>query len=118
MSSIALGVAALVAIDSFAANVNRSIREQSRSLLGGDLTFSARQEFPERALQVLDSLEASGADVANVTTFASMALAPQHERTRLAQVRAVGEGYPFYGEVITRPAGQWERLHEGLFAFV
>jgi len=113
MSSIALGVAALVAIDSFAANVNRSIRDQSLALLGGDLTFGARQAFPERAIAILDSLEDNGAGVAYVTTFASMALAPQHERTRLAQVRAVGEGYPFYGEVITRPAGQWTRLHDG-----
>lgn len=118
MSSIALGVAALVAIDSFAANVTRSIREQSRALLGGDLSFGARQEFPEQALAVLDSLEQTGSSVARVTTFASMALAPQAGRTRLAQVRAVGEGYPFYGEVVTRPAGQWQRLHEGTWAFV
>lgn len=118
MSSISLGVAALVAIDSFAANVNGSIREQSRALLGGDLTFGSRQAFPERATEILDSLEASGARVARVTTFASMALAPQRERTRLAQVRAVGEGYPFYGDVITRPLNQWERLHDGHYAMV
>lgn len=116
MSSIALGVAALVAIDSFAANVNRSIRDQSLALLGGDLTFGARQAFPERAVAILDSLEQTGSGVAYVTTFASMTLAPQHERTRLAQVRVVSEGYPFYGEVISRPAEQWPRLHEGHYA--
>ena len=37
MSSISLGVAALVAIDSFGRNVTDSIREQSRELLGGDV---------------------------------------------------------------------------------
>src|SRR5207344_3328997 len=35
MSSISLGVAALVAIDSFASNVTESVCEQSRALLGG-----------------------------------------------------------------------------------
>ena len=45
MSSIALGVAALVAIDSFAGNVGRSVREQSRALVGGDVQFSARGAF-------------------------------------------------------------------------
>src|SRR4029078_349384 len=45
MSSISLGVAALVDIDSFAENVTRSIREQSRSLLGGDIAFSSRRPF-------------------------------------------------------------------------
>ena len=43
MSSISLGVAALVAIDSFASNVTESVREQSRALLGGDVAFGARQ---------------------------------------------------------------------------
>ena len=47
MSSIALGVAALVAIDSFAGNVGRSVREQSRALLGGDVSFSSRAPFPK-----------------------------------------------------------------------
>ena len=37
MSSIAFGVAALVAIDSFAGNVTGSIRDQSRTLLGGTM---------------------------------------------------------------------------------
>ena len=34
MSSISLGVAALVAIDSFSENVIRSVHEQSRALMG------------------------------------------------------------------------------------
>lgn len=117
MSSIALGVAALVAIDSFAGNVTRSIREQSLALLGGDLVFASRQAFPDRAEAILDSLQASGARVARVTTFATMVLAPEHDRTRLAQVRAVGEGYPFYGEVVTQPAGRWAAMHEARVAF-
>ena len=37
MSSISLGVAALVAIDSFSENTIRSVHEQSRALLGGDV---------------------------------------------------------------------------------
>lgn len=113
MSSIAIGVAALVAIDSFAGNVTRSIREQSRALLGGDLAFSARQAFPARADSLLDSLRADGIPIARVTSFASMAVVPRTERTRLAQVRAVTENYPFYGTVVTEPADQWRALREG-----
>ena len=118
MSSIALGVAALVAIDSFAGNVTRSIRTQSRALLGGDLAFSARTGFPPPIDSLLDSLNAHGTPVARVTTFASMASVPRTERTRLAQVRSVTDGYPFYGDIVTRPAGQWARLHAGRHALV
>jgi putative ABC transport system permease protein len=113
MSSISLGVAALVAIDSFAGNVTRSIRSQSKALLGGDLAFSSRQAFPAPIDSLLDSLDVSGTPVARVVSFASMAVVPRTERTRLAQVRAVTDDYPFYGTVVTRPAGQWQSLRTG-----
>ena len=44
MSSISLGVAALVAIESFAGNITRSVREKSRGLIGGDFVFSVRNK--------------------------------------------------------------------------
>lgn len=113
MSSISLGVAALVAIDSFAANVQRSIKEQSRTLMGGDVNLRARQFFTPAADSLLDSLAAAGYPYAKVTSFASMATAQSSGNTRLAQVRAVTAGFPFYGEVLTEPANQWNDLHEG-----
>ncbi len=111
MSSIALGVAALVAIDSFAGNVTRSIREQSRALLGGDLQLSSRAEFPAVVDTLIDSLTQAGVAHARVTTFASMALAERSGGTRLVQVRAVTEGYPFYGTIETAPANRWSSAH-------
>ena len=113
MSSISLGVAALVAIDSFAGNVTTSVREQSRSLLGGDIAFSGRQAFPTTFDTIMDSLSAAGTPVSRVTSFASMALVARTEGTRLVQVRAVTENYPLYGEVVTEPAGKWGELHQG-----
>jgi putative ABC transport system permease protein len=118
MSSIALGVAALVAIDSFAGNVGRSVRDQSRALVGGDVQFSARGAFSRGAKSFLDSLGRSGARVARTTGFASMGLSPRTGRTRLVQVRAVEAGYPFYGVVTTRPAGRWSALQQGPNALV
>src|SRR4051812_40829086 len=100
MSSISLGVAALVAIDSFASNTQRSVREQARALLGGDISITARQPFTTRVAGALDSMRLRGVQYADVTTFASMALAERTGRTRLAQVRAVTAGYPFYGTIV------------------
>jgi len=119
MSSISLGVAALVAIDSFASNVTDSVREQSRGLLGGDVSFSARQGgFTPRADSLLDSLGASGVRLARMTTFASMGLVERSGGTRLVQVRAVTPEYPFYGVVTTAPAGRWAQLQRGPNALV
>ncbi|HUQ46466.1 MAG TPA: FtsX-like permease family protein [Gemmatimonadaceae bacterium] len=118
MSSISLGVAALVAIDSFASNTQRSVREQARALLGGDIALSSRQSFPKPLAAALDSLRSEGVALTDVTTFTSMALVERTGGTRLAQIRAVTPGYPFYGEILTQPAGQWARLQSGRFALV
>ncbi len=120
MSSISLGVAALVAIDSFSANVSRSVREQSRSLLGGDIELSSRQPFTPPVDSLIDSVRSAGdnAAAARVTSFASMGLVARTGATRLVQVRAVEPGYPFYGLITTAPDGRWTRLDEGRNAIV
>src|SRR5437762_9941784 len=69
MSSISLGVAALVAIDSFASSTQRSVRENARALLGGDIALTSRQQFPKPFVAALDSLRREGVRLADVTTF-------------------------------------------------
>jgi putative ABC transport system permease protein len=117
-SSISIGVAALVAIDSYSSNVTRSIKEQSRSLLGADLTLGSRQPMPPAVDSLVDSLRAAGAQTGSYVTFASMAVIRGREGTRLVQVRAATPGVPFYGEIETAPAGQWARLHDDRNALV
>src|SRR3954451_22123740 len=74
MSSISLGVAALVAIDSFSQNVIQSVHEQSKALLGGDAGVT-RQAPPTKAIDtLLDSLAKKGFAHATATNFTSMAL--------------------------------------------
>src|SRR5688572_10074976 len=86
MSAISLGVAALVAIDSFADNVTRSIREQSRALLGGDISFTSRRPISKEQKAILDSLQRkTKAEYARVVTFPSMALVSRTGKTRLVQ---------------------------------
>src|SRR4051812_19774462 len=118
MSSISLGVASLVAIDSFASNTQQSVREQARALLGGDIALTTRTDFPKPVLDSMHALEREGARTATVTTFASMALVERTGATRLAQIRGVTEGYPFYGTILTSPANQWARLQSGRYALV
>jgi putative ABC transport system permease protein len=113
MSGISAGVAALVAIDSYSANVTRSLHEHSRALLGGDVAIRARRDFPPPVARLLDSLPRAGRPVARVTSFTSMATVPRTTGTRLVQLRAVTPDYPFYGTVETSPPGQWQRLQTG-----
>ena len=113
MSSISLGVAALVAIDSFSENVIQSVHEQSRALLGGDVMATRNAPNTPAIDSLLDSLGRHGIPSSTSTNFVSMALVPRTGATRLVQVHAISSGYPFYGQIITAPAAAWPSLQTG-----
>lgn len=113
MSAISIGVAALVAIDSYSNNLTRSVHEQSRSLLGGDLAVTSRQQYQRTVDSLVDTLARHGIGVGSITSFASMASVPRGSTTRLVQVRAVTPGVPFYGTVETTPSGMYASLQSG-----
>jgi putative ABC transport system permease protein len=118
MSSISLGVAALVAIDSFSANIVQSVKDQSRAIMGGDISFNSNKPIPPAVDSLFDSLSRHGIEFARVTTFPSMAVVPRTTGTRFVQVRGVTDNYPFYGEIVTEPAGRWPLLQQGANAIV
>ena len=110
MASITLGVGALVAVHSFRADVTRSIREESRTLLGADLRLSASVAIGDSVRAIVDSVLTEGGRSSEVTNLVSMVYAPKTESTRLMQVRSVAGTFPLYGAVETSPVGAWERL--------
>jgi len=110
MTSITVGVAALVALHSFRDDVVRSIEAENLSLLGADARFSAGRPLPDSVLSIVDSLTVLGATVARSTNLLSMALAEESGLTRLVQLRGVDAGFPFYGDVTTDPPGLWGTL--------
>jgi putative ABC transport system permease protein len=114
MSSISFGVAALVAIDSFSKNVTASVREQSRALMGGDLSITSRDKFTPAADSIIKTeVERRHVAVARQTNFPSMVLNPARQTTRLVDVRAVTSNYPLYGAITTAPASAWAQLDSG-----
>lgn len=114
--SIVLGVAALVAIGSFSANLRQAIDDQSKGLLGADLAVTSRSTPSPEARAFLNGI---AGEQAREITFSSMVAFPSSEnRTRLVTVRALEPGYPFYGDVKTEPAGAFARLQGGDVALV
>ena len=113
---MAVGVAALVAINSFTANLRDSVRRQAQALLGADLSLESRQPLPASAERLIDTLVARGAAEARVTNFSAMGYVPRTDGTRLVQVAAIRGDYPFYGEIRTDPAPAWSALQAGRHA--
>jgi putative ABC transport system permease protein len=119
MATVAVGVAAIVALTSFTDNLQESVRAEARALLGADLAFSSGARFSERAEALMAEVRSAAAGSrkaevaqARVTSFAAMAYVTRTGGAKLVQVAAVSPGYPFYGVVQTDPAAEWGRLEE------
>ena len=116
ISSIVIGIAALVAIDAFNINLQRDIDEQAKELLGADLEIDADEEgFNQAFISILDSLSLTYAGDAE---FASMVFFPKNEGTRLIQVKAIDGRFPFYGETKFWAGSDPESFYEGKSAMI
>ena len=100
ISSMVLGVAALVAISSFGENLEDAVDDEAKTLLGADLSFERRAAFSDKTEAMIDSL---GGEQSRRVSFSSMAYFPKTGGTRLATVRAQEGSYPYYGAVETTP---------------
>jgi putative ABC transport system permease protein len=100
MSAIVLGIAALVAINSFGDNLARSIDGQARELLGADLTLSWNRPPTKRTQQLLKT---TGQNRAYEVSFPSLVSIPRTGGVRLAQVKGLEGGFPYYGEWEVEP---------------
>ena len=101
ISSIVLGIAALVAVYSFKDNLQRDIDEQAKMLTGADLVIESRKEPGKKALAMLGTL---GDERSTERSFASMLYFLKSGQSRLVQIRALQGGYPYYGEIETTPS--------------
>ncbi|MCH8557812.1 MAG: ABC transporter permease [Balneolia bacterium] len=108
-SGIIAGVAALVAILSFRADVLLTVDEQAKELLGADLEIRHNESFTETHEAIFDTLSAHQA---RAVEFSSMVIYGDAGETRLSQIRAISGGFPFYGEIKTEPAGASLRYQE------
>lgn len=100
MSSIVLGIAALVAINSFGINMKAQINAEARELLGADLEVRSTEAISDELKSYFDSL---GMQMTEEVNFASMVFFPKNEGTRLIHVRAVDSDFPFYGKIESQP---------------
>jgi putative ABC transport system permease protein len=100
ISSVILGIAALVSIFSLSDTLSREIDEQAATLIGADLDISTNKKISEKALKVLDSIQGARSEQ---KSFSSMVYFPSNGGTRLIQVRALAGDYPYYGSLDTKP---------------
>ncbi|MDH3403975.1 MAG: FtsX-like permease family protein [Acidobacteriota bacterium] len=97
---LAVGVAAVVAVATHAAALDRGIRGEARQLLAADLAVSGARPVGEDTKRLLIE---RGAATASVRELVTIVAAPSGG-SLLVELKAVDPGYPFYGELETTPA--------------
>ncbi|HYJ38019.1 MAG TPA: ABC transporter permease, partial [Chitinophagaceae bacterium] len=101
VSSIILGIAALVAIYSLSNILQKEIDRQAASLLGADLELSGNKPLKNALGIMVDTL---GDRRSEQRSFSSMIYFPKNGASRLTEVKALGGEYPYYGSLETVPA--------------
>lgn len=115
VSSIILGIAALVAINSFSENLQKDINGQAKELLGADLVIDGLNPPNPSVRAIMDSL---GGERSQMVSFLSMAYFPKSEGTRPVQVKAQRGVYPFYGDLVTEPEHVSQKIMNGRKALI
>ena len=110
MSSIVVGVSALVAISSFGESLETAIDRQARTLLGADLAIFGNQPFTDQAQKLINTIQG---ERSRQVSFLSMAHFPESEKSRLVRVRAIEGGFPYYGTLETEPAAAAHHFQSG-----
>lgn len=110
VGTVAVGVALFAACGQIAEALKEAIQLQSKSLLGADLIFVRREPWDEGAERLIASIPGKQARETSFVTMLQTVRSDGTHQGRLATVRAVDPGFPFYGEFLTSPPGLLEQL--------
>ena len=102
IACITLGVGALVAVASFASSLERTVGRSARALMGGDVEIRSSQPLSPAGQAVVAGMARGGVEVLPVLELVAMSAAGG--RSQIVELKTVGAGYPFYGDLITEPA--------------
>jgi putative ABC transport system permease protein len=101
---VALGVAALTSVGTLAANVDRALSREARTLMGGDLELRAMRPFTDEETGAVEQVVREGATATRVRELVAMAREPMRDASLLVELKAVEPGYPLYGRLQAEPA--------------
>ncbi|MGE0254438.1 MAG: ABC transporter permease [Alphaproteobacteria bacterium] len=100
VACLGLGVAAITAVGTLDAMLVAGLRDEARTILGGDVAVRQIHQPPEPAVR---DLLADGGTVSATRELRAMAHAGDGART-LVEMKAVDAAWPLYGTLVTAPA--------------
>jgi putative ABC transport system permease protein len=100
--NLAIGLIGFLALNSFNSSIQEHLGRNAKGILTADLAVNATRPFTEVELQTMEQVLRPEASTRQVS-FVSMAA--NETNSRLAQIIAVDDGFPFYGEMQLQERG-------------
>ncbi|SQI87140.1 metabolite ABC transporter [Klebsiella oxytoca] len=98
--ALSLAVACVLALGSISDRMEKGLSQQSREFMAGDRTLRSSREVPGAWI---DEARRLGLTVGEQLSFATMTFSD--DTPQLADVKAVDDTYPLYGQLQTQPPG-------------
>ena len=108
--SIIIGVGSVTGINSYKNSLKNSILKESKTLMGADISFDSSRKLTKAQISEIHKILPKDSNSTNTVQFLSMMSNETTGETNLSMVKAVGIGYPFYGELKTNPHDAYTNL--------
>jgi len=116
LTSVAVGVGALVGVSLFSAHLEQAVTKEARGLLGGDLEVRLSRQVSQTGRAYLTSLTGREIAMAHVSELIGMAAhvpgtLSVGQSSQIVELKAVDSLYPLYGALRVEPNRPlWELL--------
>lgn len=101
--NLTLGLLGFVVLDTFKVALEQSLSARSKELLSADLAVGSRRELTEEESSLIDTSLPYGTKTGRLVEMYTMASSPV--ASRLVQLVAIDQSYPFFGEFSLENAG-------------
>ncbi len=100
ISAASIGIAGMVAVGSFRQNLEATITQQAKPLLGADVVVRNRRPFSATAEKLFAGMPYARRREVELNTVAYF---PASKNSQLIELIAIEKEFPFYGEIKTAP---------------
>lgn len=95
--NLSLGLFGFLTLDTFKISIENSMSQKSKNILGADVGIGARRLLSPEELKIADEVFEGYLDKSQVIESFSMIAAANN--SRLVEVKAIQDNFPFYGEL-------------------
>ncbi|TGL66563.1 ABC transporter permease [Leptospira kmetyi] len=111
--AIAIGTGSVTAIHAYREELSRSILKEARNLMGSDLLVQTSSPLTSEQKEFMSTTLPKGAETSELVQFASMLRNKENDETTLSLIKTMSGKFPYYGEIVTEPAGVYRKLKVG-----